>query len=252
MKIFPKINIVLNILPLSDSGLHPLFSRFVLAYGELYDEMEISFDTGEKFCIQGSFDFPQEKNLIFKAKEALKQKFPKLCDAFEHIRVDVQKKIPQGSGLGGGSANAAAFLLEVGQRFGIAHKDLMEIAPSLGSDVGFFVSGYESANVRGFGEVIEPFIESNHYQYEIFSPNLMCETQKVYQAFDALKHKPMLKIDLLNLSSIELLYRYSLEELNDLYLPACQIYPQLEGIRRDLGEGWFFSGSGSSFFRIKQ
>ncbi len=252
MKIYPKLNIFLNVLPVKPNGMHPIFSRFVLARGNLYDEMEVLFGEAEQFSIEGDFDFPLEQNLIFKAKEALKSVFVNLSDELEHIKVCVQKKIPQGSGLGGGSANAGAFLIKVGQRFGIAKQELMSVAKNLGSDVSFFVSEYESANVSGFGEIVEEFVEANHYEYEIYTPPFACETSRVYQSFDALEIPPVFKFDFCNLSSIELLHRYALEELNDLFLPACRLYPKLLELKRDLGEGWFFSGSGSSFFRIKR
>nr|WP_283092249.1 4-(cytidine 5'-diphospho)-2-C-methyl-D-erythritol kinase [Helicobacter kayseriensis] len=250
MKVFPKINIFLNVLPLKE-GMHPLFSRFVLAYGDLYDEMEISFDAVKQFEIVGNFDFPLEKNLVFKAKEALRMAFPQYAEELEGIRVEILKNIPQGAGLGGGSANAGVFLREVGKRLGISQENLLQIASKVGSDVAFFVSGYESANVSGVGEVIQEFVEPSHYVYEIFTPPFACDTKGVYQAFDECALPLQIKLDFLNLSSIDLLCRYSLEELNDLYLPACKIYPQLLEVAQDLGEGWFFSGSGSSFFRIK-
>ncbi|WP_027327792.1 4-(cytidine 5'-diphospho)-2-C-methyl-D-erythritol kinase [Helicobacter pametensis] len=250
MKIFPKLNIFLNVLALQD-GMHPLFSRFVLAKGDVYDEMEICFNQ-EGFQISGNFDCAMEQNLIFHAKEKLKVAFPHLAGELESIHIEVEKKIPCGAGLGGGSANAGAFLLEVGREFGISKEDLMNLAPKIGSDVAFFVSEYESANVSGIGEVIEEFIESNHYQYEIFTPSFSCNTKVVYQAFDSLNLSPQIKLDFLNLSSVELLHRYDLEELNDLYLPACNAYPKLLDVAKELGEGWFFSGSGSSFFRIKR
>lgn len=249
MRIYPKLNIFLNVLSPKD-GMHPLFSRFVLAKGGLYDEMEIGFDCVKTFEIVGNFDFPMEKNLVFKAKEELKRVFPHLSKELERIKVEIEKNIPQGSGLGGGSANAGAFLNALGRKFEIPKNILMKIAPKIGSDVAFFVSEYESANVSGIGEVIEEFRESNHYQYEIFTPSFSCDTKAVYEAFDSLHLSPQIKLDFLNLSSVELLYRYDLEELNDLYVPACNIYPKLLEVAKELGEGWFFSGSGSSFFRI--
>lgn len=248
MKIFPKINVFLNVLPSNSNAMHPIFSRFVLAKGDVYDEMEVRFGVS-CFEILGNFDFPMQENLIFKAKEELKKAFPLLANELENIRVEVQKKIPQGSGLGGGSANAGAFLLCVAKQFGISKEDLMKIAPKIGSDVSFFISEYPSANVSGVGEIIEEFFETN--TYEIFTPPFCCQTKAVYEAFDVFA-TPLLKSDFLKLSSLDLLKHHSIEELNDLYLPASKVYPELTGIAKELGDQWFFSGSGSSFFRISQ
>lgn len=250
MKIFPKLNVFLNVLPPDSNKMHPIFSRFVLSKGDLYDEMEVRFEA-DRFEILGDFDFPMQENLIFKAKEELKKAFPLLAKEMESIQVEVQKKIPQGSGLGGGSANAGAFLLCVGKQFGILKEDLMKIAPRIGSDVSFFVSEYTSANVSGVGEKIEECFEIN--TYEIFTPPFHCQTKAVYEAFDAFSPSPSsLKSDFFHFSSMDLLKNHSKEELNDLYLPAIKIYPKLAEIARDLGDQWFFSGSGSSFFRISQ
>lgn len=255
MRIYPKLNIFLNVFAPNEDGMHPLISRFVLARGELYDEMEI-FEGNQNFQICGNFAFPMHENLIYKAKEVLKRHFPQYTSYFESLRVEVEKHIPQGGGLGGGSANAASFLCEIARRLGISKEALRSIAPYIGSDVSFFVNEFESANVMGTGEVVEEFVENTHYTYEIFTPDIFCITSLVYQSFDRLlanaQIKSFPKIDFLNLSSIELLNRFSIFELNDLFLPALKEYPELESIREDLGDGWFFSGSGSSFFRVKE
>lgn len=254
MKIFPKLNIFLNILPPMQGGMHPLLSRFVLAYGELYDEMQI-IEGSSGFQIKGNFSCPMQENLIFKAKEVLKQELPNFEPYLESLKVEVQKNIPQGSGLGGGSADAGAFLCEVARRLQIPKSTLESIAPKIGSDVSFFVNEFASANVMGSGDIVKEFIENSHYTYEIFTPQIFCSTAKVYQAFDMLLQKQEIqsvpKIDFLNLSSMELLSRFSSLELNDLFIPALSVYPQLQNVSEELGDGWFFSGSGSSFFRVR-
>lgn len=254
MKIYPKLNIFLNILLPLPSKMHPLLSRFVLAKGELYDEMEI-LEGRSSFEIVGEFPCCTSENLIFKAKEVLKSAFPQHSTYLDSLRVEVEKRIPQGAGLGGGSANAGAFLSEIARRLEISKEDLENLAPKVGSDVSFFVNEFESANVMGCGEVVKEFEENMHYVYEIFTPKIFCDTREVYQAFDRLlvseRIKAEPKVELLNLSSIELLSRYSPFELNDLFTPALEIYPILKAVREELGEGWFFSGSGSSFFRVK-
>lgn len=254
MKIYPKLNIFLNILPPLQGGMHPLLSRFVLAKGELYDEMEI-LEGGERFEIEGDFSCTQQENLIYKAKEALKSAFPQYSSYLESLRVEVQKNIPQGAGLGGGSADAGVFLAEVARRLEIPKEALGGIASRVGSDVSFFVNEFESANIMGVGDVVNEFEENTHYVYEIFTPKIFCDTGKVYQAFDELlkngEIESVAKVDFLNLSSIELLSRFSAFELNDLLIPALRVYPKLKEVQEELGEGWCFSGSGSSFFRVR-
>ena len=91
--------------------------------------------------------------------------------------VDVEKRIPAGAGLGGGSADAAAVLRAAG--FG----DL-EAAARLGADVAFCLVGGR-ARVSGIGEVVEPlpFVERT---YTLLTPPLHCSTPAVYKAWDAM------------------------------------------------------------------
>ncbi|ANV97632.1 4-(cytidine 5'-diphospho)-2-C-methyl-D-erythritol kinase [Helicobacter enhydrae] len=251
MRIYPKINIFLNVLGANDEGMHRILSRFVLAYGALYDEMEVRWG-GDAFEICGEFDCVMQDNLIFKAKEEFAKSFPAYAQEVEGCRIEVCKRIPCGAGLGGGSANAGAFLTHIASYFGIEYLEILQVAQRVGSDVSFFVSGFESANVCGVGGEVGEFVEPI-YEYEIFTPPFACATGSVYRAFDThCGGNRVAKIEWLNLSTSELLHRFVAQELNDLYLPACRIYPQLLEVAQDLGDGWFFSGSGSSFFRMKR
>lgn len=257
-RIYPKLNIFLKIIGYQD-GYHQINSRFVKAYGEIYDEMEIKAHS--HFVLKGNFNCAMEDNLIFKAKCAM-QKFlstqEKKVQDLESLHIEVQKAIPQGAGLGGGSANAGVFLRAVNEflALGLKEGELMQIAQSVGSDVSFFASGAASANVRGRGEDIESFVESP-LNYDIYTPNIFCDTAKVYQRYaSAIKSQGITYSTPTNeyfkLTSKELLDRGETKEvMNDLFVSATFIYPMLKDIARELGDKWYFSGSGSSFFKLK-
>lgn len=261
MRIDPKINIFLKIIG-KNGGFHSLISRFVRVSGTLYDEMEVrSFS---HFKIEGNFDCSLEDNLIFKAKQALgeflafKGKSPKILESFKII---VQKHIPAGAGLGGGSANAGAFLNAMNRllELQLSQNELIHIGMRVGSDVGFCASGLKSANVRGRGEIIESFEEEN-INLSIHTAPFACDTAKVYQIYadciNAQKHAySEIPNEWLYQKSIDILKANthlpdSKQLLNDLYMPACEVYPALKDISENLGEGWFLSGSGSSFFKV--
>ncbi|WP_334082934.1 4-(cytidine 5'-diphospho)-2-C-methyl-D-erythritol kinase [Helicobacter typhlonius] len=257
-KIYPKLNIFLKVIGY-ENGFHQLNSRFVRAYGNLYDEMEIR--THSCFVLLGDFGCAVEDNLIFKAKCALQEYLASLgkgADILETIKVEVQKSIPQGAGLGGGSANAGEFLRVINEmgELNLSDKELMGIAQGIGADVSFFASGEESANVSGKGEKIEAFMESSAL-YEIHTPKLFCDTTKVYQAYADFIHKCKAKYstptkEWFKLTSRELLGQsHSREVMNDLFLSAVSVYPVLQEIAQELGSEWYFSGSGSSFFCLK-
>lgn len=247
-------------------GFHQICSRFVLAYGKLYDEMRIQ--KSQSFKLLGDFGCELEENLIYKAKCALQRHFEKLGqdsqkNALECLMVEVQKNIPKGAGLGGGSANAGVFLRQVNELygFGLNAQELCKIASEVGSDVAFFASGEISANVGGRGEQVHSFVDSgwDKQEVEIYTPHIFCDTSAVYARFsqDIESCKTTYSVmpnEWLGMDSKHLLTQDSmltLEALNDLFTPALRLYPELDSVRRELGDGWYFSGSGSSFFRLK-
>ncbi|PAF44496.1 4-(cytidine 5'-diphospho)-2-C-methyl-D-erythritol kinase [Helicobacter sp. 11S02596-1] len=264
--VFPKLNIFLKILGIKGSY-HEIFSRFVLAKGQLKDIVEIK--TSENFCLKGDFGCQQEDNLIYRAiiaLEAFLKEHNKDFSMLKNLSIEVQKGIPSGAGLGGGSADAGMCLRKINEFFdlGLDTATLCLIGSKVGADVAFFASGFESANVSGFGEIIERFNEPS-YDFEIFVPDVFCDTANVYRQYDK-----MLQEGALSLSpawqnhqenSDKILFSNTNKSnkdaacgrgsLNDLFYPALRAYPALLHTHNTLGNEWFFSGSGSSFFRLK-
>lgn len=265
---YPKVNICLKITGFLGNYCE-IASRFTLVESaNLYDTIEISH--ADSFRISGNFDCKMSENTIFRAKEALKEFLEsrgdstnrttrQICKELEFFHIAVDKKIPTFSGLGGGSSNAASYLMAMNKilELNLEPKDLVQIARRVGADVSFFVLGFSSANVFGVGESVESFNEKVP-ELEIFTPHIQCSTKAVYDEFRAIKAKELTargeaqffsdKRTLFELDSATLMQKYSIDFLNDLYAPACRIYPQLREFAKD---GYFFSGSGSSFFKIK-
>lgn len=252
-KVFPKVNIFLKILG-SNGSHHRIFSRFVLVKSSMYDIVRIKKTTN--FCLQGDFGCQMTENLIYKAIMRLKKYLEIKGGDFkmlDNIGIDVEKHIPKGSGLGGGSANAGVILSKINDLFhlNLNQSELNCIASCVGADVAFFASGYKSANVSGIGEILQNYDEEIP-QIEIFTPDVFCDTSVVYASYDAIptfikNSNPLLQ----NYTSKDILKMGIRDELNDLLKPALKAYPKLEGIEKDLGNEWFFSGSGASFFRLK-
>jgi 4-diphosphocytidyl-2-C-methyl-D-erythritol kinase len=119
----------------------------------------------------------------------------------------------------------------------------------VGADISFFVYDYSFANVSGFGDIVEPFKDDN-FDIELFTPNIHCNTSLVYKIF---KERLLDKIDIESfkgwerLSTLEVLSKVDAIEANDLYKASLIAYPQLKDIAP---KGWYFSGSGSTFFRL--
>lgn len=247
MKSFAKINVFLKVVG-TRGNYHEILSRFVLCE-QLFDE--IYFERSNSFAIE--CDNKEIKdNIIQKAIDELKKAgfSNELDEFFSSHKIIINKQIPIGAGLGGGSSNAATFLLMVNDELNlnIKRENLMQIASKIGADVTFFVSGYRAANVSGIGEIIEEF-DDEVPNLNIFTPNVFCSTPMVYQEF---RSNFLQYIDvnaakkMQNLKSKELLEIYKNEELNDLFAPCFKLYPQMNEFRDK-----FLSGSGSSVFSVK-
>ena len=247
MKSFAKINVFLKVVG-TRGNYHEILSRFVLCE-QLFDE--IYFERSNSFTIECDNKEIKE-NIIQKAIDELKKAgfSNELDEFFSSHKIIINKQIPIGAGLGGGSSNAATFLLMVNDELNlnIKRENLMQIASKIGADVTFFVSGYRAANVSGIGEIIEEF-DDEVPNLNIFTPNVFCSTPMVYQEF---RSNFLQYIDvnaakkMQNLKSKELLEIYKNEELNDLFAPCFKLYPQMNEFMDK-----FLSGSGSSVFSVK-
>ena len=243
-----KINIFLKIVG-TRGDYHELLSRFV-RYDELCDELEFVEGEFAGFTILG-MEIPQEANIIHKAYKQLLSAYPSIAPFFKRHAVRIHKRIPQGAGLGGGSSDAAAFLLMAKETLGLAMKEdeLMRLGASIGADVPFFLSGYEAANVSGIGEVIEPF-EDDIPSLKLKLLPIHCDTAEVYRNWrrNHLRFDPHTARKLTAMKSSEILATIAPQKANDLYSSALELCDGLRGFE----EEWFLSGSGSTLFRREE
>ncbi len=248
-KSYAKVNIFLKIAG-KRGDYHELVSRFVRV-NNLYDN--ISFEDGEytEFTLEGRFGCETQKNTIYKAYIKLCEISPKVEEFFKKYKVIVEKKIPEFAGLGGGSSNCATFILMVNDicHLNLTKDKMAKIGATIGADVPFFIYEYESANVTGIGEIVEKFDEEL-LDIETITPKIECNTGAIFREFRENFYKEITKEEankLLQIKSNEILQNLSIEEANDLYLPASSVKSELKEFAQN---GWFFSGSGSSFFRL--
>ncbi|MCX6053265.1 MAG: 4-(cytidine 5'-diphospho)-2-C-methyl-D-erythritol kinase [Campylobacterales bacterium] len=250
-KAYAKVNIFLKITGKRENY-HELVSRF-MKVNSLYDELSFIPKTEEEFTIIGDFSCTTEQNTIYKAYVALEATTG--SEALKNFMVthavNVKKQIPAFAGLGGGSSDAATYLKMCNDvlELGLTLDELAQIGARVGADVAFFIYGYESANVSGVGEIVEEFKEEI-LNFEIFTPKLEISTPKVYQIYRDNFYNPISEIEaqrLKKITSLEILENMSAKEANDLFEPALHEYAELKKYVKD---GWHFSGSGSSFFRI--
>ena len=257
-KAYAKVNIFLKITGTRDNY-HEIISRF-MKVNSLYDEL--SFVSKEdvdakanEFKIIGDFSCATEQNTIYKAYFALKNKTH--SQALEKLMqthaIKVTKNIPAFAGLGGGSSDAATYLKMCNEvlDLGLSLNELATIGLEVGADVPFFIYGYDSANVSGIGEVVEEFKEES-LDIQTYTPKVEISTPKVYHVYRDDFYNPIDGFEVQRLKetkSIEVLNTMSPTEANDLFEPALQAYREL---KQHYKSGYHFSGSGSSFFRVKE
>jgi 4-diphosphocytidyl-2-C-methyl-D-erythritol kinase len=245
LKSFAKVNIFLKIVG-KRGNYHELISRFMIVKS-LYDDVYFEKSSSKSFEIDGNFSCKLEQNTIYKAYKFLIEIKPEIEEFFKTHRVVVKKRIPEGSGLGGGSSNCATFLKLIRDEFNLEFEILRDIGSKIGADVSFFLYDYDVANVSGVGEIVEK-VEEKLLDLEVITPNIHCNTRDVYVTFRDRFYKESKDFDLIDMNSMDILNNFGIKFLNDLLPPALYLYPELESYTK---EKLFFSGSGSSFFRVK-
>ena len=252
-KAYAKVNIFLKITGLR-GNYHEIISRF-MRVDNLYDELSFEVKESEKFEIIGNFSCATEQNTIFKAYKHLLEytKSKSLKELMNKYAIKVTKNIPAFAGLGGGSSDAATYLKMCNEvlHLELSLNELALIGLKVGADVPFFIYGYNSANVSGIGEIVEEFEEAL-CDFDIYTPHVEISTPKVYTSYRENFYNPISHAEierLKQIKSLEVLDSFSPKEANDLYAPALKEYKELQKHHED---GYYFSGSGSSFFRLKE
>lgn len=253
-----KINLFLYVTGRRPDGFHELYS--LMAPIGLNDRMEISFNGQgiRVFC-----DHPRVPDdhanlgcraaaLFVSACEEQKIRLP-----FSGISISIEKKIPVGGGLGGGSSNAAAVLMALNQKMGhpFSTSDLMGLGATIGADVPFFMAG-GAAFARGVGEILTPCLGLPDYWVVLCCPGVSASTAAVFRKLGfGLTFKPDCTI---NPGSNVLPIGQALDGMeilqNDLDDPACALHPEIGATKKEMAlllqRNVYMSGSGSSLFAL--
>ena len=171
-----KINWYLKILGLRADGYHEIQS--LMQKISLYDTL--SFTVSENIELQSDAEIPVEENLVYRAAVLLKNTYQVTYGA--QIRLD--KNIPIGAGLGGGSSDAAAVLMGLNELWSLnrSMEDLCMIAAQLGSDVPFFLYGPLSF-AYGRGEKISSCRAEKELHVLLVKPHISVSTAWVYKNY---------------------------------------------------------------------
>jgi len=169
-----KLNLFLHITGRRPDGYHELQSIFQLI--DLCDWLEFEQTDDQQIQIEGLSSVDLEQNLIYRAAQIL-QPYAK---APSGLIIRLEKNIPMGAGLGGGSSNAATTLIVLNQLWycGLNSDQLAELGVKLGADVPIFVHG-RNAWAEGIGEHLT-FIDLDQKQFIVLKPDCFISTQQLF------------------------------------------------------------------------
>ena len=252
-----KINLFLHVTGRRDNGYHDLDTLMVCV--DLCDRIALDFHTSE---ISVTCDHPQvpgdETNLAHRAAALFWRSLARQKGVDEvpgGVAISIDKQIPVGGGLGGGSSNAATILKALNQWFGFpfSRSALMEMGLRLGADVPFFVLG-EAALARGVGEILTPCVLKPPCKVLLATPGVAASTARVYKNINlalTTERKSNNNTPIIACEENQVLdVRGYLH--NDLEASACELYPEIQAFKMEMAdlltETVVMTGSGSSFF----
>jgi 4-diphosphocytidyl-2-C-methyl-D-erythritol kinase len=241
-----KINLFLHVSGKRPDGYHELLT--LMCCVTLYDILSIDMGYQNISVSCTDPEIPSdEKNHAYRAADL----FLKKLDKKEGVRIYIDKKIPAGAGLGGGSSNAAAVLSGLNNFFGnpFPLSEIMKMGLEIGADVPFFLFK-KPALATGIGDKLEEYPMKIPYKILIIYPGFGVSTKDIYNNLNLrltnckkkLKNSPFER-------------EFDPELLcNDLESVTASRHPEINEVKEALlkkgAEGALMSGSGSSVFGL--
>lgn len=222
-----KLNLTLRVGPPRSDGRHDLDSLVCFTH-RLGDRLEVSLGQGLELTLAGPFAsglVGEADNLVLRAARLLAA----AADIEAHAHLHLVKNLPLASGIGGGSADAAATLHGLNRlwKLGLPMADLMAMAGQLGADVPACVLG-QPAHMTGTGEEMAALAEIAGLGIVLVNPGVACPTGPVYRRFDELGAGPALTSSQMpDLSSPSKLLAYMAATPNDLEAAAVSLVPEI-------------------------
>ncbi|HLU70158.1 MAG TPA: 4-(cytidine 5'-diphospho)-2-C-methyl-D-erythritol kinase [Fibrobacteria bacterium] len=256
-----KINLYLEIRGKRDDGFHELGTLFQAV--EAGDTLSAEpWDTITLHGADGLTDTPED-NLIVKAARLLQARHPERVPRHAGIRFMLEKRLPSGAGLGGGSSDAAAALRLTNAIWNVnlPSSALIALGAELGSDVPFFLAPTPTAYGEGRGERLEPAPAPPDFHVVIATPHCRVETPWAYR--EAERYRQDMLGGEFGTTWREFRRAYATQAgrrafytslRNDFEAPVMAGFPEIRAVRDALNEHapvkTMLSGSGASVFAL--
>ncbi len=246
-----KLNLFLEVLGRRADGYHEI--ETVMQAVTLYDDVELSARTDGQLVLECSDpELPAAAgNLAWMAGDAVRREVGLPAG----VSVSLQKRIPQGAGLGGGSSDAAGVLAGIDALFDLrlGRERLCELASELGSDIPYFLVG-GTALCRGRGEHVSPVPAARSADYVICCPAERLSTATVYENLDRIaltseKHSASLTLESLARGDVASVQPCLFNRLGEA---ACSLAPEVararDALTRAASVPALVTGSGSAIY----
>jgi len=238
-----KINRFLHVVGQRKDGYHLLQSVFQLI--DLHDDIYLTASTdGLVHRPTGAVNVPPEEDLVVRAAKLLQE----YSQTKQGCTIQVEKRIPMGAGLGGGSSDAAATLWGLNELWGLqlSRKELMNLGVKLGADVPFFLFG-QNAFVEGIGELLQA-VSLPESCFLLVYPKVHIPTVDVFKDPNLTRNHPTVTIsDFIDSPNLEQFGRNDCEEV--VIQKYQEVAAVLNWLRQQAPQSSpRMSGSGSSVF----
>ena len=253
IKSYCKINLSLKVLKKLNSGYHNIIS--LITFSDLHDVISISRikKLNDKISFTGRFKkgINKKSNTITKVLNLLRSNKLLKNQAF---KINVQKNIPHGSGLGGGSSNAANLLnyFNLKMKLKLSKNEIRKLADKIGFDVSISLEKRNAFLTGEKGKILR-LNQKFKLNLLIVYPNLICSTKKIYERNRKINlSKPQ---SFFYIKDKKKLINFLKNETNDLEKTVIKIYPKIKKIIDYIKsqKGCYFSritGSGSACIGI--
>lgn len=184
-----KLNLMLRIVGRRPDGFHEL--QTVFQFLDIQDELRFHYRKDPLIRLLTPLPgVPPEADLCYRAAMALQQ----ASGCRQGVEIELDKRLPMGGGLGGGSSDAATTLVALNRlwNLGLASHELRSIGVRLGADVPIFIHG-QAAWAEGIGEQLND-IEPPCDWYLVITPDCHVSTAEIFAQPDLTRHSPRIKI----------------------------------------------------------
>ena len=245
LKSFAKVNLYLRVTGIVSNGYHTLYSIFQ----ELDFHDILTFTPSSKFSIScNRSDLPcDDSNLCVQAYRIMKEFAPTNGEWSIHL----EKNVPMGAGLGGGSSNAAAVLKFLNKAWdtNFSESKLIDIAKEICADAPFFIRG-KTQIAKGIGDLLEPIHLPEKFVLLLVCPDIHVSTTWAYRELDLTIKEETCKFSVL-FDDKRIFWELFENQFETVVFPA---YPEVGRVKNELIDSGAqysgLSGSGSTVFGV--